>query len=292
MRVSVILSTYQQAMALELVLEGYARQTAGDFEVVVADDGSDGESSAVLTGARARGLKIRHVWHSDRGFRKTEALNRAILASEGDYLIFSDGDCVPREDFVATHLTLAKPECFLSGGYLKLPENTSQAVDREVVRNGRLFDAVWLKAHGYRPGRRRFRLLRSRNAAAFLDALTPTGATWNGHNASTWKHHLHEVNGFDLDMGWGGLDRALGERLENLGICGKQVRHRAVCVHLHHERPYRSAGVLRANKAIRERIRTDRKTRTPNGLAETGAIEAEVHIDPPLGAHWEGTWRP
>ena len=50
-------------------------------------------------------------------------------------------------------------------------------------------------------------------------------------------------------MGYGGLDRALSYRLENLGVRGKQVRHRAVCIHLHHERRYRKPEVVQANRA-------------------------------------------
>ena len=88
------------------------------------------------------------------------------------------------------------------------------------------------------------------------------------------------VNGFDLDMGWGGLDRAVGERLENAGVRGKQIRHRAVCVHLHHERPYKDPAATKANRGIRDRIRRHRETRAPSGLAETEAVEVDVRIDP------------
>ena len=116
--------------------------------------------------------------------------------------------------------------------------------------------------------------------ARALDAITPTRPTWNGHSASTWKEHLLSINGFDLDMGWGGLDRAAGERLENAGVRGKQIRHRAVCVHLHHGRPYKDPATTRANRAIRDRIRRQRETRAPNGLRETAAIDVSVRIDP------------
>ena len=116
--------------------------------------------------------------------------------------------------------------------------------------------------------------------ARVLDATTLTRPTWNGHSASTWKEHLLSVNGFDLDMGWGGLDRAVGERLENSGVSGKQVRHRAVCVHLHHERPYKDAAAMEANRAIRDRIGRHRETRAPRGLQETQALEVKVRIDP------------
>lgn len=269
MRPSVIVSTYNQPRALELVLTGFSCQSHRDFEVVVADDGSGPETRAVIDRCREElGLEIEHVWHEDQGFRKTEILNRAILAAPGEYLIFTDGDCIPRDDFVERHAQEAETSRFLSGGYLKLPQELSFRLNAEDIRSGRAFDPAWLRAGGWRPGRRLLRLTRARRLASLLDRLTPTGATWNGSNASTWKEALVRVNGFDLDMGYGGEDRAAGERLENIGFRGKQVRFRTPCIHLYHERPYRSSDVLQRNREIRDRIRRDRETRARNGIQE------------------------
>jgi hypothetical protein len=69
-------------------------------------------------------------------------------------------------------------------------------------------------------------------------------------------------------MGYGGLDRAVGYRLVNLGIRGVQVRHRAVCMHLHHQRPYKDAEVMRRNREILESIRRTGQTRARRGIAE------------------------
>ena len=271
-RVSVILSTYNQPRWLEKALWGYAAQRFDAFEVVIADDGSGPETAAVIERARARAAHpIAHVWHEDRGFRKTEILNRAILAASGDYLVFSDGDCVPHPGFVATHARLARARRFLSGGYLKLPMTLSERITEDDVRSGRAFDAAWLRAHGWRGGRRAVRLPGSRLLAGLLDALTPTRATWNGHNASTWRSAILAVNGFDLDMGYGGEDRALGERLVNLGFRGRRVRFRAPCLHLDHPRPYADPAVIRANRLVRDRIRRAREVRARAGLSELGA---------------------
>lgn len=45
MYLSVIISTYNQPQWLEKVLYGYLQQTYKDFEVVIADDESDKETS-------------------------------------------------------------------------------------------------------------------------------------------------------------------------------------------------------------------------------------------------------
>ncbi|HET9985700.1 MAG TPA: glycosyltransferase family 2 protein [Longimicrobiales bacterium] len=272
LRAAVIVTTYQRPAWLEMVLLAYARQSVDSFRVVVADDGSGPETADVIRRLRPRfGDRLAHVWHEDRGFRKCEILNRAILAADADYLVFTDGDCLPREDFVATHLRLAEPGRFLSGGVVWLPRPLTERLTPDDVVTGRFAEPAWLARNGWRGGRRRLRMLRSRALATLLDHLTPTGATFNGHNSSVWRDAVLAVNGFDADMGYGGLDRALGERLENFGLRGKQVRHRAVVMHLDHDRPWRDPEVVRRNREIRARIRRSGEVRARIGIAELAA---------------------
>lgn len=269
MRVGVVVTTYRRPDALELVLEGYAHQDVAPFEVLVADDGSGQDTADVVDRmAGETGLPLVHVWHSDRGFQKTEILNRAIRASTCEYLIFTDGDCVPRRDFVARHAQLARAGRFLSGGYVRLSRPTTESLTREDVRSGRAFDPAWLDAHGTRLGRHRLRLLGGRTVPRILDALTTTRPTWNGMSSSTWKAELERVNGFDLDFVYGGLDRELGGRLENAGLTGVQVRHRAVVLHLHHERPYKDVETIRRQRTRRAAVKRAGTVRAPRGLAE------------------------
>lgn len=269
MRISVIITTYNQPAQLEKVMWGYAGQRGADFELLIADDGSGPATTEVIDRvAAATGLQVLHVWHADSGFRKTEILNRAILASSGEYLVFSDGDCIPRDDFVAAHSRLSRPGWFLSGGYIKLPKDVSASIGVDDVRSGRAMDPSRLRASGWRPGKRALRLLRNPLLATLLDTVTPTRRTWNGHNSSAWREAVIAANGFDLDMGYGGLDRALGERLMNAGIRGRQVRHRTPCLHLYHERPYVDPVRWKKNHEIRRRIHRNGETRALNGIAE------------------------
>lgn len=269
MHFSVIISTYNKPEFLERVLWGYAAQSRRDFQVVVADDGSGPATADLIRRMRAdAGLDVLHVWHEDRGFRKTEILNRAIVASDGDHLLFTDGDCIPRRDLLDVHHALTQHGRYLAGGYLKLPADVSDAITVDDVVSGRFARLEWLRARGWRPGRRALRLVRSRTLATLFDALTPTAAHFHGNNASVARDALLAVNGFEGEMGYGGLDRALGYRLENLGVKGKQIRHRAICLHLHHERPYRDPAMVRQNQATLERIRNSREVRARRGIAE------------------------
>jgi glycosyltransferase involved in cell wall biosynthesis len=277
MRVSAIITTYNQPALLERVLWGYSRQQYTSFELIVADDGSESATAEIIERVASQtNLDVLHVWHEDKGFRKTEILNRAILAARGDYLIFSDGDCIPRDDFVASHARLATPNCFLSGGYIKLSREVSDSITVDDIKLGRAMDAATLRSLGWHPGKRALRLLRGEILPPFLDAVTPTRRTWNGHNSSTWRADIIAANGFDMDMGYGGEDRALGERLINAGLNAKQVRYRIPCLHLFHERPYVDSARWNLNHEIRHRIRENGETRAKVGIAELEHRDTKV----------------
>lgn len=136
------------------------------------------------------------------------------------------------------------------------------------IASGKASDVGWLASRGMHLSPK-WHWLRERPwAAAILDRLTTTRPTFNGHNASAWKRDVLRVNGFDERMGYGGMDREMGERLENLGVRGLQIRHRAVCIHLDHDRDYVSAEAIRKNQAIRRSTRHFGSTRTPYGVVQ------------------------
>lgn len=267
MKISVIISTYNQPVWLKKVLIGYDCQSVKDFEVIIADDGSTGETKMMIEDfASDSDFPIKHVWHKDQGFRKTEILNKAMLQCETDYFLFTDGDCIPREDFIATHLKYREIGFFLSGGYYKLPKDISDAITEDDIRAQRCFDIKWLRSKGV-PFKFKFnKLSKNKFSAQLKDLITPTKATWNGMNSSGWKEDIFAANGFDERMQYGGEDRELGERLFNSGIKAKQIRFSAVCVHLYHERGYVKPGMIEKNKKIRKATKEGRLTKTLFGI--------------------------
>ena len=271
MYVSVILSTYNHPKWLHKVLTGYAAQTRRPDQILIADDGSTNETALLVDSfQRSVDIPVTHIWHSDSGFRKCVILNRAIENAVGNYLIFSDGDCIPRDDFVATHCRLARTKRFLSGGMLRLPSHVSQNITDTNIVSGETFSTRWLLRNGFRIERQLKLLSLIGRAAEFADHVTSTRPTFNGHNASVWKDDILRANGFDERMCYGGLDRELGERLENKGIRGFQIRHRAICVHLHHARPYLDQTAIIRNQQIRKETAASNATRTNFGIQQAG----------------------
>lgn len=267
MRVSVIISTYNSPDWLEKVLLGYACQDHKDFEIIIADDGSKPDTKALIDRVREEtGMDIKHAWHEDQGYRRQTILNQAILQTTTDYLIFTDGDCIPRNDFVRVHVEHAEEGYFLSGGYCKLPIESSTAISKEEINNQSCFEPRWLKRKGTLGFSQSRKLSARGRMARFFDAITPANASFNNCNSSGWKKDILLVNGYDERMQYGGSDREIGERLNNAGIKGKQIRHQAIVVHLHHERGYAKRDSIEKNLAIRKHTRDEKIVETAFGI--------------------------
>lgn len=267
MKISVIVSTYNAEKWLEKVLVGYSNQTYTDFELIVADDGSRPATKELVERYAANyPVPIRHLWHEDKGYRRQEILNVAIAEATSEYIIMTDGDCIPRRDFVEVHAKLAQKGRFLSGGYCKLPLSTSEAITADDIISQRCFDVKWLRRKDKLGFHQSLKLTSGSTMSAVLDTITPANASFNNCNSSGFRQDMLAVNGYDERMQYGGPDREFGERLENYGVRGKQIRHRAVCVHLDHSRGYKTPESLATNIAIRKEVQKHKIKWTPFGI--------------------------
>jgi len=267
MKTIVILSTFNQPEWLKLTLYGYLFQADNEFQIVIADDGSGDETREVIKEFQTTShLDIKHIWHVDNGFQKCRILNKAIEAADGEYLIFSDGDCVPRSDFIAVHKEQAEKGYFLSGGYFKLPLETSHVISEAIIANGQCFDPDWLKANGVPSTHKLLKLTQNNILRSICNLITPTKRTWNGHNASCWKADAVKVNGFDERMRYGGEDVEFGYRLRHCGLQVKQIRYLAACVHLEHGRGYCNPEDLNTNLTIRKSTLSNKTKITEHGI--------------------------
>ena len=136
MKLSVIITTYNSEEWLQKVLLGYSFQTENDFEIVIADDGSNEKTKNLILEFQDKfNYPIVHVWQKDEGFQKCRIINKAILKAKSDYLLFTDGDCIPRNDFLEAHLKYKEKGYFLSGGYFKLPMHISEKISLKNIQN-------------------------------------------------------------------------------------------------------------------------------------------------------------
>lgn len=267
--VSVVISTYNKPDWLEKVLWGFNFQTYKDFEVVIADDGSTDETKMRIESMREQlEYPVKHVWQEDEGFQKCRILNKAVVACEAEYIVMTDGDCIPREDFIQVHYINKEASTFISGGYYMLPMNISLAITKEDIERQNCFNIQWLKEKGIPKTFKNNKLTASGFISKILNTVTPTTASWNGHNSSAWKKDILNINGFDERMQYGGEDREMGERLMNFGIKTKQLRYSAVCVHLDHDRSYVNPEALSKNRAIRKEVKQNKSVWTFYGITK------------------------
>lgn len=265
MTTTLIISSYSAPEVLRKTLTGYAQQTTLPEEILIANDDETGGLEAVVSEFAGR-LPIRMLTQAHQGFGKCRILNRAMREACGEYLIFSDQDCIPRRDFVATHLQAARPGHFVSGGCYRLTQNVTAQVTEELIGSGSVFTLSTLRGLGQPLCKGDMKLIANATLRRLWDALTPAAASWNGCNGSAYRSDLMAVGGYDERMTYGGADRELGSRLENLGIKGMQYRHRAILLHQWHERPYKTDTGLAANRSIRRETERTKAVYTPYGV--------------------------
>ena len=114
--VSLIVSFYNRIDFLKLIFAALEQQSYLDFEVIIADDGSRVEIVQELElQIEKASFQVKHIWHEDIGWRKNTVLNNAIVASESNYIIFIDGDCIPHPHFIEEHLNSRVPNQTICG---------------------------------------------------------------------------------------------------------------------------------------------------------------------------------
>ena len=236
--ISLIVTTYEWPQALLRVLECLERQRDDNFEVIVADDGSGpATAEAIRQFQQGSRMAIRLSWQPHQGFRAAESRNRAVLASRGDYLIFLDGDCLARADFLAAHRELAEPGWFVAGNRALLSERFTKELlpSAEAVADWSARPlSGWLGARLRGDVNRLAPMLRL--PASWQRKNKPR--EWRGAktcNLAVWRADFLAVDGFDESyVGWGHEDADLAVRLIRSGVQRKEGRFAASVLHLWH----------------------------------------------------------
>lgn len=271
--VEVIVTTYNNPVALHYALLGLHCQSMQAFRVCVADDGSGEETRQVVDGWRHRlgSNRLRHVWHPDNGFAKNQILNKAIASSDATYLVFLDGDCIASPNYLLRQLQLRKPKQFVSGSLIRMPLSVNSKLNDELVTTQEIFSLKWLRRHGCidRIGTRlkvaTFPLI----VSDFLETISPVKKVWNGCNSAGWRLDILNVNGFDETMTYGSEDVEMGVRLNNSGVKGRHIRYTAPVLHIEHSRGYADPEVAARNKRYMKSVRQSGKTWTADGIIKS-----------------------
>jgi len=109
-KVSIITPAFNARAFLRPMLMSASRQTFGDFEHLVVDDGSSDETAAIAEEFAATDPRVRVI--RQRNLGASVARNAAIECAAGDYFALLDADDVWMPDFLAVQLAIlaAHPE--------------------------------------------------------------------------------------------------------------------------------------------------------------------------------------
>ncbi len=241
MRVSLITAFYKDIEALDLIVKSLQQQDYQDFELVIAEDNNAAETAAYVS--NISGIDVLHTTQEDLGIRKARSVNKAILASSGDYLVFIDGDCIPYHNFISAHVKLAERGKVLSGRRVNLGPGISTK-----LRDGRI-RSIDIEKHylGYLP--RLFsdnatHVGQGLNFAAdgyiykyILSKRKRSNTSLLGCNYSCFRDDMFAIDGYDEAYGDTSVadDMDLEWRFEARGLEMKSCKQIANVFHLYHE---------------------------------------------------------
>lgn len=265
---SLIIAFYNDIRFLEIILAALEIQSFNDFEIIIADDGSGPEIvERVSTLIKTSPMTIKHVWHEDKGFRKTTILNSAVKASDADYLVFIDGDCVPHPRFLEEHYRNRAARTALTGRRVNLSESVSNALTPDLVRAGALQGVLFrrLIMDGFVGKARNVEMgfyIKNMTLRHFLNRKR---RGLKGCNMSFNREDLIAVNGFDerYCAPSTGEDTDIEFRLRLIGVDVRNLKNVAILYHRYHKKIERGDA---ANIPIFNQTRKDKTAFTPYGL--------------------------
>jgi len=229
MKISLVITTYNNPAFLKKVLDGFLYQNTAPHELIIADDGSGTKTAELIKGfSEIAPFPVLHVWQENKGFRAARIRNKAIKESSGDYVILLDGDCIVNSTFISDHLLMSEKGCFIQGKrilvnktatpYFSHIQANSYSSLIKLALTGRISNIHHLIRLSFLPPIKNSRLGNIKSC-----------------NMGFFKTDILAINGFNENfIGWGNEDSELACRFFKYGLLKKIHYFMAVCFHLWH----------------------------------------------------------
>jgi len=254
---SLVVSTYNWPEALELLLLSVQNQSQFPNEVIIADDGSkENTLDLIQRFQESFPIPIIHIWHRDKGNRKSIILNKAIARAKHSYIIEVDGDIIMHPEFIKDHLLKSEKGAFLYGSRVNIKEEHLEY----------LFKAKQIQFHYFSKGiKKRGRTLHIPFLANLYRPKSKRSLKFRGCNTSFWRGDFIKINGFNESItGWGMEDSEMIQRMINKGIKGKRLKFRGIVYHIYHKE--QSKNRLAINKEIQKTTINEKLVYTKKGI--------------------------
>ena len=243
MKLTLIITTYNWPESLILVLKSVEKQTVQPSEIIIADDGSSNITKNEIEKFRQKSkLNIIHSWQADIGFRVARSRNKAILKSNGDYIILVDGDMILHPEFIKDHIFSAEIGYFVQGSRVLLSRDKT----KQIIKNKNINLSFYsLGIHN------RNKAIHSIFLAKIFTIKSIDIKGVRSCNMAFYRNDFFNINGFNnLFEGWGREDSELAIRFINSNILRKKILFTAIQYHLWHNENNRAT--LDANNFILE----------------------------------------
>lgn len=266
-KASVIISIYSNIRALKVVLDSLKLQTEQNFEIIISED-AEHEHVKAFCEAYDFIHDYQHLTQTDVGWRKNQALNKAIRAAKSDWLIFVDGDCVLHPRFVEFHVRLSGEKNIVAGKRVKLNDELSELLLQDANNSGIIQKQLIKKMLlGNKKGIGFIEEGIFIDPASFFGFIPKMRSMYQlkGCNMSFSKSAIEAINGFDEEY----ILPAIGEdiditwRFVAAGYRLVSARNLAVQYHLNHKENWSDQS---ENIAIMERKKKNNEFVCKKGL--------------------------
>ena len=144
--VSVILSSPISSQSLKKVLLGYNAQTYRNFEVIIAVASTNNEINNLINAIRDEVFYTIKQFSSN--INECLFINNLINEIATNYIVFANGNSIPRFDFIEQHFKNREEGFFLSGEYNSISQEIFEKISEENINSGDCFELSWLKRNG------------------------------------------------------------------------------------------------------------------------------------------------
>ncbi|GIH21787.1 glycosyl transferase [Acrocarpospora phusangensis] len=243
MKCSVVIPTYNRVELLRHTLNSLVWQSLPkeQFEVLVADDGSDDSTAEMVESFRGR-LNVRYFFQERDGFQVAKARNLGISHAEGEVCVMLDCGVLAHSELLRAHLDSHDASdvplavcgyvyCFhVNNDFAKLMDQVIDYDDPDLTVAKLKARKLWLDVRETFYGR-------------YGDDIGDLPAPWLNFwtcNVSARTEQLRSIGMFDEAFrSWGGEDIDLGYRLHRDGA-RFMVNREAAGVHCPHEKDFDS----------------------------------------------------
>lgn len=230
MKASLIIYIKSDVVTLPLLFSALKQQTEKDFEVIFAQDGCDKKIGNLINELKEEvPFQVKHLSYNQDCYKREALLNRAIVESESDYLIFMEEGTIPHHKFVADHLRLSRYGRVVAARKITLTKDLSSEITEQLISSRKiqsylqkrlLSQAIKGKAKNISE------VFRLTNGFLRHFILNDVWQGLSSDNFSIYKEDIVSVNGFDerFDVKSEESDFDLELRLMQQGVFTKEER--------------------------------------------------------------------